>query len=168
MGLCSIAVWTFGRDLIGSQGGASPTASAAVWTALGVSGVLGAFGGDVVERAGLASSWVVLMLTMGAATAVFALAPASIPATLVAAILFGASYIGLTGLALIWSTRLYPDRASLGVGISFCMIAAGQAAGAVTAGWLIETIGPTDLFYAWAGLSLFGVALRPTRTTHPR
>lgn len=129
MGLCSIAVWTFGPDLISSQEGASPTVSAAVWTVLGAAGIIGALGGDVVKHTGLAISWVVLMLTMGAATALFALTPATTPVTLVAATLFGASYIALTGLALIWSTRLYPDRTSLGVGLSFFTIAAGQAAG---------------------------------------
>lgn len=161
MGLCSIAVWTFGRDLITSQGDASTAVSAAVWTALGASGIVGALGGDIVQRAGLANSWAALMLAMGAATALFAAAPASTPAILLAATLFGASYIGLTGLALLWSTHLYPDRTSLGVGLSFFMIAAGQAAGAPVIGWLLETTGPTSLFYAWAALSLIGAALRP-------
>lgn len=164
MGLSSIAVWTFGRDVIESQADASTTVSAAVWIVLGAAGVLGALGGDLVRRAGLSVSWVAAMLTVGAATALLALGAASTPLVLLAAALFGASYIALTGFALIWSTRLYPDRASLGVGLSFFMIAAGQAIGAPTVGWLIEVTGPTSLFCAWAGLSLLGAALRPRQS----
>lgn len=161
MGLSSIAVWTFGRDLVESQPDAGTTLSATVWIVLGTSGVLGALGGDLARRVGLTVCWVAAMLIMGAATALLALAATSTPLILLAAALFGASYIALTGFALIWSTRLYTDRASLGVGLSFFMIAGGQATGAPVVGWLIEVTGPTSLFCAWAGLSLLGAALRP-------
>lgn len=161
MGLSSIAVWTFGRDLIESQSDAGTTVSALVWIVLGAAGVLGALGGDLALRFGLSVSWVAAMLTMGGATAFLALAGTSTPLILLAAALFGAAYISLTGFALIWSSRLYPERTSLGVGLSFFMIAAGQALGAATVGWLIEVTGPISLFYGWAGLSLLGAALRP-------
>jgi len=72
-------------SLITSQGDASTTDSAAVWTALGAAGIIGALGDDAVQRVGLTTSWVVLMLTMSAATLLFAAAPPSTPATLVAA-----------------------------------------------------------------------------------
>lgn len=55
--------------------------------------------------------------------------PARFVAVILAATMFGAAYITLTGLVLLWSTRLYPDRTSFGVGIAFFTIAAGQALG---------------------------------------
>lgn len=162
MGLSSIAVWTFGRDLITSRGNASTLVSAITWTVLGVFGVLGAIGGDLVHRIGLPRSWAALMVTMGAATALFALSPATTSLVLGAAALFGASYIGLTGVILIWSTHLYPDRTSFGVGLGFFTIAAGQALGAPVIGTLTESIDATIIFYAYALLAVLGATLRPS------
>lgn len=102
------------------------------------------------------------MPAMGAATALFALAPATDAVVFTAAALFGASYIGLTGLVLLWSASLFPDRTSYGVGLSFFVIAAGQALGAPLVGLLIESSGATVVFYAWAGLAVLGAALGPS------
>ncbi|MEO6879330.1 MAG: MFS transporter, partial [Mycobacteriaceae bacterium] len=74
MGVGSMAVWSFGQDLITTEGGASTLGSALTWTVLGGAGILGALGGDLVRRLGLRASWVVLMLAMGAATTLFGLA----------------------------------------------------------------------------------------------
>lgn len=169
LGLSSIAVWGFGRELIVTEADAGAVFSAGVWTVVGAAGIAGAFGGDLVQRAGSSFSWIVLMLTLGVSTAIFAIAPSVAVAVLVAAALFGASYIGLTGLVLLWSTRLYPGRAALGVGLSFFMVAAGQASGAPAVGRLIESFGPTPVFYGWAALSLLGAAFMPTDqpTTSP-
>ncbi|HZM57890.1 MAG TPA: MFS transporter [Acidimicrobiales bacterium] len=167
MGLSSIAVWTFGRELITSQGDAAPLVSAITWTVLGTAGVLGAAGGDLVQRVGLATSWLMLMLTMGAATALFAFAPSTTALVLVAAALFGSSYLGLTGLVLVWSTRLYPDRTSFGVGLSFFTVAAGQAVGALLVGRLTESISATTVFYIWAALAILGGAVLPQRSAQP-
>lgn len=165
MGLSSTAVWGFGRDLLATQVGATTLGSALTWTVLGAAGILGALGGDLVRRVGLPTSWSALMLTMGAGTALFALAPATDAVVLTAATLFGASYIGLTGLALLWSANLYPTRTSFGVGLSFFTIAAGQAVGAALAGQLIESWSALVVFCTWAGLAVLGAALRPLQTT---
>lgn len=129
MGLGSIAMWGFGRDLLATEANVGTLGAAIVWTILGAAGILGALGGDVVRRLGLSTAWVTLMVTMGVATALFALAPTSSAVVFAAAALFGASYIGLTGIALLWSAALYPARPSFGVGLSFFTIAAGQAVG---------------------------------------
>lgn len=113
-------------------------------------------------------SWVALMLTMGVATALFALAPATDGIVFTAAGLFGASYIGLTGLVLLWSANLYPTRTSFGVGFCFFTIAAGQAIGAPAVGWLIESSDTTVVFFTWAGLAILGAALRPHRPRRHR
>ncbi len=159
LGLSSIAVWGFGRDLLTTRPGTTTLGSALTWTILGAAGILGALGGDLVRRVGLTTSWVALMLTMGAATTLFALAPVTYWIVFTAA-LFGASYVGLTGLVLLWSANLYPTRTSFGVGVSFFTIAAGQAIGEPLVGRLIESLDAPVVFYAWAGLAVLGAALR--------
>lgn len=161
MGVGSMAVWTFGRDLITTEGNATALVSAITWTVLGTSGILGALGGDVAQRIGLPVAWSALMVAMGAATALFAIAPSTTAVVLAAAALFGASYIGLTGLVLLWSTQVYPDRTSFGVGVSFFALAAGQATGAALVGRLTQSTEAATAFYVWAALVILGAALRP-------
>lgn len=168
MGLSSAAVWTFGRDLITTEGGASDLVSASMWTVLGVAGVVGALSGDLVARAGLARSWTFVMIAMAGATALLALAPGSTAAIVAAAATFGASYIGLTGLVLLWSTRIYPERTSFGVGLSFLMIAVGQSIGAPVAGVLTDTAGAAAAFLGCAAVGLLGAFARPGRWRDPR
>ena len=101
------------------------------------------------------------MLSMAAATALFALDPGTTSIVLVAAAIFGASYIGLTGVILLWSAHLYPHRTSFGVGLGFFTITAGQALGAPLVGTLTESIDAITVFYACALLAVLGTTVRP-------
>jgi hypothetical protein len=74
---------------------------------------------------------------------------------------FGASYIGLTGVALVWSTRLYPQRAAFGVGLSFLMIAVGQAVGAPVVGRLAELFDLDVSFHGCAVVALVACFVGP-------
>jgi hypothetical protein len=72
-----------------------------------LAGLLGALTGDVASRVGLARAWSIAMLVLAAATAAFAVM--SGPPIFGAAAVFGAVYIVLTGLLLLWGIRIYPD-----------------------------------------------------------
>ena len=161
MGIGSVAVWTFGRDLIVTVGGAGPARSTLLWIVIGAASIAGAFAGDAVARIGLRWAWAAATVTMAAATLLLAAAPAALIGILVAATLFGAAYLALTGLMLLWSTRLYPDRAAFGVGVAFFTIAAGQALGAPLTGALIDAAGARSAFVVIAALGLCALALRP-------
>jgi predicted MFS family arabinose efflux permease len=161
MGLSSIGVWTLGRVLMTSQGQLPASTSAWVWTVLGAAGILGGLGGDLTSRVGVATAWRVLLLAMAGATAAFALGPGSPPVAFISAAVFGASYIGLTGVALVWSTRLYPQRAAFGVGFSFLMIALGQAVGAPVVGRLAEAFTLDLSFHVCATVALVACFVGP-------
>ncbi|GAT12465.1 YbfB/YjiJ family MFS transporter [Mycolicibacterium novocastrense] len=163
-GVGSVAVWTFGRDLITTVGGAGATRSLLLWLVIGAAGIAGALAGDAVQRIGLQWAWVAATVTMASATALLAVAPSSLVVMIVAATLFGGSYIALTGLALLWGARLYPDSTSTGVGLSFFTLAAGQALGAPAAGALIDLAGGRTAFGAIAAVGLCALAVRPIRT----
>lgn len=161
MGLSSIAVWTFGRVPMTSEGQLPSSTSAWVWTVLGAAGILGALGGDLTSRVGVGTAWRVLLLAMAGATSALALGPGSPPVTFAGAAVFGASYIGLTGVALVWSTRLYPQRTAFGVGLSFLMIAVGQAVGAPVVGRLAEAVDLPVAFHGCALLALVACFVGP-------
>ena len=160
-GLGSITVWSFGRDQISTGGSASVAVASIAWMVLGAAGIAGAFGGDLAQRIGLRRAWVGTTVAMSCATILLAIAPWNIVAIMLSVSIFGAAYIGLTGLLLVWSTRVYPDSPSLGVGLSFFTIALGQALGAPTAGVLIDAQGATATFILFAATGAVAAAVRP-------
>ncbi|GAB3221352.1 MFS transporter [Mycolicibacterium hippocampi] len=166
-GIGSITVWGFGRDQISTAGSASVGVASIAWMALGAAGIAGAFGGDLAQRIGLRRAWVVTTLAMSCATVGLAIAPWNIVAIMLSVSIFGAAYIGLTGLLLVWSTRVYPDSPSLGVGLAFFTIAFGQALGAPTAGVLIDAHGATTTFILFALTGATAAVVRPvTASVH--
>lgn len=160
-GLGSITVWSFGRDQISTGGSAGVAVASIAWMVLGAAGIAGAFGGDLARRIGLRRAWVGTTLAMSCGTIVLAIAPWNVVAIMLSVSVFGASYICLTGLLLVWSTRVYPDSPSLGVGLSFFTIALGQALGAPTAGALIDAHGATTTFILCAMTGATAAVVRP-------
>jgi predicted MFS family arabinose efflux permease len=161
LGAGSSAVWVFGRDLVVTAGGVGAFASTLMWIALGVAGVAGAFTGDLVGRIGLGRAWAAGMLLLAAATAAFALAPGWLSAVFAAAATFGAVYIALTGVLLVWGTRTYPDAPALGVGAAFLLIALGQTLGAPVVGLLSDLATAPIAFGATALAAALGVLALP-------
>ncbi|MCT7657946.1 YbfB/YjiJ family MFS transporter [Mycobacterium deserti] len=159
MGAGSAAIWTFGRD-VAVGGGLSPTASTVMWIVLGAAGLLGALTGDLASRAGLARAWTAAMLVLAAATAVFGAVGG--PSLIATAAVFGAVYLALTGLVLLWGIRVYPDHPAFGVGAPFLLIAAGQALGSPAIGALSDGFTVPVAFGAAALTLVIGAAIRPT------
>jgi predicted MFS family arabinose efflux permease len=167
VGLSSVATWTFGRDLITVEGNASDLLASVMWIVIGAAGVGGALSGPLVQRIGVPASWMTLMIALAAASVGLAAAPANTWAVAAAAAVFGASYIAVTGVALLWAARLYPRRAAFGVGLSFFVIALGQAFGAPLAGVGAEHLGLPPVFYACAAVAVLGAALAPIIRVSP-
>jgi predicted MFS family arabinose efflux permease len=160
MGLGSAAVWTFGRDLV-SSAGAGDLTGVVMWIALGAAGLLGAFAGDLTTRLGLARCWSVAMVLLAGATALLALG-ADVPALAVATgAVFGAVYIALTGLLLLWATRVHPERPVFGVGATFLVIALGQALGAPLLGVVADAVTLPGAFLVAAVVCALGALVRP-------
>jgi predicted MFS family arabinose efflux permease len=158
IGFGSVAVWNFGREL---SGGLGDTVSTVVWTVLGAAGIAGAFSGDAVRRVGLTRAWRIATTSMTGATLVYAACPDDAVAVLVAAAVFGAAYIALSGLLLLWATRIYANSASFGVGLSFFALAVGQALGAPAVGAMIEKTTPRIAFIVVAALGITAMLMKP-------
>ena len=163
MGASSMAVWTFGQDLVAAGDAAGPLLPGIAWTVLGAAGVAGAFSGDLVGRLGLASSWTACLLLMSTATLLLAGLSDHVAGVLLAAALFGAAYIALTGILLVWGTRLFPGNPSYGVTLAFLLIAVGQVAGAPATGALADRTTLVTAFVACAALGAVGACVRPRR-----
>ena len=160
LGVGSSAVWTFGRDLA-AGGGTGDRAATLMWIVLGACGLLGAAGGDVVRRVGIARAWTGAMAALGGATVLLAVAPGRLVVALAGAAVFGAVYIGLTGVLLLWGAATWPDRPATGVGIVFLVLAAGQGLGSSLVGVVAGSIGLPGAVVVAGAVLVAGCALRP-------
>ncbi|MFO8076830.1 MAG: MFS transporter [Egibacteraceae bacterium] len=161
LGLSSAAFWGFGRELLEATGGLSPELSRMGWLAAGIGGVLGGAAGAAADRRGLAAtlrlSWV------GFALAHVGLAVGGVGAASALGLtaLFGAGYMALTGLLIVWSVTERPLEPGTAVARTFLLLAAGQIAGSPMAGGLIDAAGLAPAFLASAALATLGLAALP-------
>jgi predicted MFS family arabinose efflux permease len=158
IGFASAAFWTFAGDAMAEVGTLPAHAASLAWIALGVAGLLGAGAGDLIRRFGVNTVHRVFLAALGVAGPILVLFPSSIPAALTAAAVFGAAYIMLTGVYLIWGIRVYRDRPAFGLGLPFLMVALGQALGAPVAGALIDALGYGMTFSLFAAAVGFAMA----------
>ncbi|GAA1719371.1 hypothetical protein GCM10009793_15710 [Brachybacterium phenoliresistens] len=121
----------------------------------------GAAAGDLIRRFGIRASWSALMLALAASTVVLAVLPGVLAVAPLASAVFGASYIALSGLLLIWGTEVYPQAPAAGVGLAFLLIAVGQAVGAPVVGAVSDGRSPAIAFAAAAVLAVLGAGIRP-------
>lgn len=161
-GAASACAWTFGRDHLTLTGGHSETTAIVLWILLGIAGLAGAAGGDLIARCGLVSVWRSGLTALALATAAMGLLPDHITAVVVAMTLFGASYMTLTIVVFFAALSLSPAQPAAMVGLGFLMITLGQTLGAPLAGVLIDVTGPTSAFLAFSAVGALTLLITPT------
>jgi len=163
MGFASAAYWTFSREFVVRAGGLDEIGSTVFWVVLGVCGIAGGAAGDLVSRFGLARALRGSLLVMAAAIGLLGTAPGYAPPVFASAALFGASYIALSGVILVWSVSVFRERPSAGLGAAFLVLAAGQAVGSPVAGTLAGATGLTITFWVFACVALATTLISPHR-----
>lgn len=161
MGAASAMVWTFGQDRIAGADGAGPQVGVTAWIVLGACGLGGAAAGDLVRRLGTRAAWALLMGLLALSTVVLGIAPDSPSAAIAACAAFGAAYVALTGLVLVWATRIRPERTAVVVGVGFLAIALGQTLATPFWGAVADRAGAEAAFLGAGVLALAGAVLAP-------
>lgn len=160
MGAASTALWSFGGKLVEQQLGWGPFGAGILWSCIGAGGIAGAWAGHLVRRFGLdlvhrgflgVISGSLLAVGSGAASPALALAGGA---------LFGAAYVMLTGVYLVWGVRALPQRPATGLMVGFLTIAVGQTAGAPVFGVLTAASGAGPAVACFAVLALFAGLFR--------
>jgi predicted MFS family arabinose efflux permease len=126
---------------------------------LGAAGILGALTADLVARYRIAATWAGVLLSLALSTSALALAPRSQPIAMAGAVLFGAGYVALTGVLILWASRVVPGRAATAVAGVFLLLSLGQLLGAGLVGRLIESAGWIPAFLTAAGFALASTPL---------
>lgn len=157
MGAASTSLWSFGGELVSRRLDWGPTGTGLFWTCIGVGGLAGAAAGTLVGRFGLDRvHWVFLGLMTASILAV-GFGPV---ASLVGGVIFGAAYVMLTGVYLVWGTYAMPDRPATGLMVGFLTIAVGQTVGAPLFGILMAGPGAGPAVICFAGVALLAGAFR--------
>ncbi|MFK3937478.1 MFS transporter [Alkalihalobacillus sp. NPDC078783] len=136
MGIGSSIFWTFSRTYLTDQYSMGHQESSFFWVIMGISGVIGGVAGVVISKLGLRMSY--LFAVMVLAASMYLITSSSAPSIYLSAVLFGISYIFLTGLFIVWGSREFSNMPALGVSISFLLLGVGQTVGSAIAGELIQ------------------------------
>ncbi|ROU01470.1 MFS transporter [Marinobacter sp. R17] len=163
MGAASTAIWSFGGQLATLRLGWGTTGIGLLWIAIGAAGIAGAGAGSLVGRFGIdrvhwgfLGAMAVSILAVGSGLAT--------PGTTIAGgALFGAAYVMLTGVYLIWGVTALSDRPATGLMVGFLTIAIGQTAGAPLFGLLLDALGPNVTAMIFAGIAMTAGLARVNR-----
>jgi MFS family permease len=153
LGCGSSLIWTFGPSLVTKSGSVPYELVGWLWVALGLGGLLGTLTSSLVDRVGLRGGWCVCAGTLAAASAGIALAVTTGGAWVayLALAVFGAGYMGLSGVLILWARNAWPGRAGGATSLLFIALSVGQACGSLAFGTAQSVLSPVVLAGLAAG-----------------
>ena len=157
-GAGSSLIWTFGPLLLTESGPVGPEQVGWLWIALGLGGFLGTLTGVLISRTGLRAGWCTCAGALALASAGVALSAATGSSWVAYAsmALFGAGYMGLSAVLILWARHSWPNNAGAGTSILFIALASGQALGSVGFGTAQDLLSPIVPAALAAGLCATG------------
>ena len=154
MGTASTALWSFGGEIAQARLDWSTGRIGMLWIAIGTAGIVGASAGWLTTRLGINTVHRIFLVALTASIAITGLSFTTPSLTLIGGALFGAAYVMLTGVYLVWGTKTLPNRPGTGLMVGFLTIAVGQTAGAPLFGLLMSQISLQTAVFVFAGLGL--------------
>lgn len=163
-GIAGAFYWTYAADL--AQDSGLPSATGPVlWSIVGLAGIVGVATGDFVERFAFGRVLAVALCLLATAIAVLGAVPGSWLSVIASAALYGPSFMMMSALLVLWSSRVFSDRPSTGFSAALVLLAAGSMAGPAALGLLAGAVGLQPAFLVAASLTLLGLlGARPQRT----
>lgn len=154
MGASSTALWSFGGEIAQTRLGWSTHLIGMLWIAIGAAGIFGAAAGWLTARLGINTVHRLFLAGLVTSIGMTGLAFTTPSLTLIGGALFGAAYVMLTGVYLVWGTTTLPDRPGTGLMVGFLTIAVGQTAGAPLFGLLMSHVSLQAAIWVFACLGL--------------
>jgi predicted MFS family arabinose efflux permease len=159
-GLVAGSYATFGVEVAAAQTPLGEASGGVFQTLVGISGVAGGLVGALLARTSLRNLLAATASTLAASCLLLAAVPGLV---LVSAVLYGASFIAIIGLLLIWSNALVPQAPSTGIVTAMLTMALGLVIGPPLAGLVAEEAGLATVFVACAPLAATIGLLHPAR-----
>lgn len=159
-GAASTVVWSFGADLLAANLDWSSREVGALWTAMGCVGVVGAGAGWLIARVGMGAVHLVFHVMLALAVVAVGLDGAPPALVYLGGGLFGAAYLMLTGVYLVWGISALPERPATAVTLAFLALAVGQTLGAMAFGFIVERMPPNGAVLSFAALAMVAGVVR--------
>ncbi len=163
-GLVAGSYATFGVEVATAQAPLGEISGGVFQTLVGISGVAGGLVGALLARTSLPRLLAATASTLAASCLLLAAAPGLV---LVSAALYGASFIAIIGLLLIWSNTLVPRAPATGIVTAMLAMALGLVVGPPLAGVVAGAAGLATVFVACAPLAAAIGLLHPARRRPP-
>ena len=159
-GAASTVVWSFGADLLAANLDWGSGEVGMLWTVMGGVGVVGATAGALIARVGIRAVHLAFHLALALSVAAVGL-DLGLPALVYAGGgVFGAAYLMLTGVYLVWGISALPERPATAVTLAFLALAVGQTLGAIAFGFLLEQISSNGAVLLFAALAMVAGVVR--------
>lgn len=159
---CSSAIyWTFSKDYISLVPSNSEFITSSFWILVGVSGIIGGFSGGLINRFPIKFLYIAVVSMMALSILSLNINNANLFIIYLSALLFGGSYVFLTGILMIWGIKVFNKAPSLGIGIPFFTLAFGQIIGAMVSGNLIQFFSYEMAFGFFGLFSLLSLIVIP-------
>ena len=133
MGVASTAIWSFGGELTTRSLDWTGRQTGLLWIVIGSAGVFGGLAGTLVARFGVNTTHFFSLLALAFGIVCIGWSGTTPILAFFGAALFGAAYILLTGVYLVWGVSTMPKQPARLLGFSFCRALAGQPRQASTA-----------------------------------
>ena len=128
------------------------------WTLIGLAGTTGVLTGKVLARLGLRRAHTVLVGMFAAAIALLGLGAGTPVAAGLSAVLYGTSFLAISGLLAVWSHQVHPTA---GFSAVLFVLGLGAVTGPAALGTVADHYGLPAALSATAAISALGLAFRP-------
>lgn len=160
MGAASTAIWSFGGELTTRSLHWTGEQTGLLWIVIGSAGIFGGLAGTLVARFGVNTPHFFSLLALACGIVCIGWSGTTVILAFFGAALFGAAYILLTGVYLVWGVSAMPERPATGLTIAFLMIAVGQTAGSPVFGFLLGQITVDFAIVSFACLGVLAAIAR--------
>ncbi len=160
LGITMGGYWTFSRDWVYQMVEVPDIIQQGFWIIIGLAGILGGFAGNISAKIGLVASYRLGVIVTGISSLLLGLFATGIPIA-ISAILFGSSYIFITGILILWGIGIFKDNASMGLGISYLLLTVGQLLGSGLGGMIAELTSYETNFIVFGIIALVAVFFKP-------
>jgi predicted MFS family arabinose efflux permease len=161
LGLTSTVYWTYAVDLVSNSGALPRGFGELFFVLIGAAGVFGALAGGLVGHFGIRPVLRLTVLALAASLAALPLAFGSPLAVAGSGLLFGATFIMMTGTSAVWAMQVFRDRPSAGLGAYLLVFSVGQLLGPLLVGVASDLIGIPSAFYAAGAVAAATALLGP-------
>jgi predicted MFS family arabinose efflux permease len=157
-GAGSALIWTFGPLILTDAGSVTTEQAGWLWIALGIGGLLGIFTGALAQRLGTRGGWCSFagLLALASAGVGISVTTGSAATAYASMAVFGAGYMGLSGVLILWARDVWPGSGGAGTSMLFIALATGQALGSAGFGVALGAVPPVVLAALAAALLVLG------------